>query len=249
MSRLLTSLLLVEERLLECEYFIRQLSRTRGDLFRFNLNAFLSSSRAVTFLIQKELSKVADFQRWWATQPAAMKSDLAMRYFLELRNFSQKEGRVSLVGYSVGSSAKKWRYRFAGNRDHVPESLVHRDVVDCCCEHLGKLAQLTLDCAEHFPFHTCPRRALTEAGILALDLDISAVEAMLSLPVGWSDLPNLTSAERLDLLREHVDGVDFVKIVRLSQIAKKRRSPIVRDDLGERFSRALINRIEARVPR
>jgi hypothetical protein len=50
----LSSLLLVEERLLEAEYFSRRLRRLSGEPFGYELNAFLSAARSVTFLMQKE---------------------------------------------------------------------------------------------------------------------------------------------------------------------------------------------------
>jgi hypothetical protein len=95
----LRSLLLVEERLLEAEYFTKRLRLLRNpSFFAYNLNAFLSAARSVTFLLQKEMSGVPDFADWWEQQQTALKRDECARFFHELRNFSQKQGRVYVVG-------------------------------------------------------------------------------------------------------------------------------------------------------
>jgi len=159
----LTSLLLVEERLLEAKYFARRLAKQNGrDRFGYELNAFLAAARSVTFLLQKEMTRVPGFADWWDGQRQLLSNDPSATFFLKLRNFSQKEGRVSLVGGSLGQG--RWTYRFAGNSDRVPESLLNRDVADCCHEHVGKLARVILACSEAFPYQSCPRMALTPAG-------------------------------------------------------------------------------------
>jgi hypothetical protein len=88
----------VEEKLPEAEYFARRLPRSRGHAHSFGLNAFLSAARSVTFLIQKERSKAPTFADWWDARRAGMRNDQAMRFFLDLRNYSQKEGRVAILG-------------------------------------------------------------------------------------------------------------------------------------------------------
>ncbi len=94
----LTSLLRVEERLLEAEHFAKRTARERGEAVGYNLNAFLSAARSVTFLLQKEFSKIDGFAEWWTNDRVVLDDDPAARFFLELRNYSQKEGRISLVG-------------------------------------------------------------------------------------------------------------------------------------------------------
>jgi hypothetical protein len=78
----LRSLLLVEERLLEAEHFLKRL-RLQSELsrFGFELNAFLSACRSVTYLLQKEMSGTSGFEGWWAQQQEQLKSDSAARFF------------------------------------------------------------------------------------------------------------------------------------------------------------------------
>lgn len=218
--RMLTSLLLVEERLLEADYFVRLMRRQGpGNQFGYCLNAFVSAARSVSFLIQKEMVRVPGFDVWWGEQQRVLGSDQAARFFLKMRNFSQKEGRISLVGSGSGRSGKmvRWTYQFAGTSEKVPAQLLKRDVADCCVEHVGKLARVVLACAERFPYHSCPRRAMTPEGILALGLKIEELGAELGFRPEWiqtgSDFP---LADRLRLLSRNVDGLDFDILTRLS---------------------------------
>ena len=95
----LRSLLLVEERLLEAEYFLKRLRRLSDiNHFHFEMNAFLSSCRSTTWLLQKEMSGIPGFENWWKQQQESLRNDKAAGFFKNLRNFSQKEGRVAVRG-------------------------------------------------------------------------------------------------------------------------------------------------------
>src|ERR1700733_14353832 len=105
------------------------MTRARGESFGYNLNAFLSAARSVTFLLQKEYSKIDGFAEWWALERTTLAADPAARFFLELRNYSQKEGRISLVGTGAArvGGRSSWSYRFAGTIKAVPPVLLNRD--------------------------------------------------------------------------------------------------------------------------
>lgn len=241
----LNSLLRVEERLLEADYFVRLMRRqARSEQFGYCLNAFLSSARSVTFLLQKEMSRVPEFDTWWGEQQQLLGQDQAARFFLKLRNFSQKEGRVSLVGSRMG---RRWSYRFAGNVEAVPPELLQRDVVECCIEHVAKLASLVLVCTKRFPFHTCPRQAITQEGMEALRLSPSDLWHILGFDVEWiKAAAGIPYEEQLRLLREHVDGLDIEVLKRFSR-RRGKKPPVtgdVNNQLGESLMASLVAQME-----
>ena len=243
----LTSLLRVEERLLEAEYFIQRINRARDPSVGYNLNAFLSAGRSVTLLLQKEFSKVDGFAEWWGGEQAALGADPAARFFLELRNYSQKEGRVSLVGVAQhnqrSTSPLRWSYRFAGTSKAVPDALKNRDVSDCCREHLAKLAKVVLRFGDRFPFHSCPSRALTPDGVKSLDINIDEAFEILGFPSGWTRFsPDHSSEYLLEVLRRHVDAVDFRALQRLSKF--KPRHTAVGNEFGERLATSMVSTLE-----
>ena len=246
----LNSLLLVEERLFEAEYFAGRLRWLCDDDFRYEFNAFLSAARNVTFLLQKEMKEVIGFDQWWEDRRKEMKEDSAMKFFLDLRNFSQKEGRISMVGTMSrdGSGRSFWSYRFGGNKSPVPKQLLQRDVVECCREHLSKLATIVLACVDVFPFHSCPRRAVTPEGLKTLGLQLSDIEEMLGLSSGCTDVTGIPQEEFFRILQGHFDGVDFEGIRRVAEYTPEQDATISTpsDQLNDKLARALVNEIETR---
>jgi hypothetical protein len=239
----LTSLLRVEERLMEAEYFGRRMfDLPDSTVLGYELNAFLSAARSVTFLLQKEFAAVDGFEAWWIADRAKLGADAAARFFLELRNFSQKQGRVSIVGTS--DQDRKWRYMFAGTAEPVPAVLLNRDVADCCLEHLAKLAGAVLRAAEAFQYHSCPALALTPAGIAALGLELNDIEAALGIPPAVSAARPAGSLEDLTrLYRRFVDAVDFDEIHRIADY--KPTPPMQRGDgFGVSLGLSMVARIE-----
>lgn len=245
----LTSLILVEERLREAFYFARELGKQRNaEIISYHLNAFLSASRSVTFILQKEMSRVGGFESWWSEQQQDLSHDKAARFFLKLRNFSQKEGRVSLVGTRVPKlGGSRWIFRFGGNSDKVPPELVHRNVDDCCIEHVAKLATLILKCCERFPYHVSARRALTPDGIQELGLSMHDICEAAGLPKYWGDASSeLPQKEVLRIIRESVDDLDFKFLRRLANGRPKiRNADALQGALGEDLLRKMVTHLEA----
>ena len=58
----------------------------------YELNAFLSAARSVTFLLQKEFAAVAGFEARWIEEQRKLRNDEAGRFFLEFRNFLTETG-------------------------------------------------------------------------------------------------------------------------------------------------------------
>ena len=144
-----------------------------------------------------------------------MKSDRAMRFFLVLRNISQKQGPVSFVGGTLPEGG--WTYRFVGGPDTVPDELAGRDIGVCCGAHLVKLGNLLLECVQAFPFHSCPARAMTEDGLAALGYELTDVEAAVGLPSGYvSEVVTIPVPEMLRLLRRDVEPLDVGSIERIA---------------------------------
>ena len=183
--------------------------------FQFELNAFLSASRGVTFILQKAMSTVPGFASWYDRQQAKMKADPSMAFFVSLRNVSQKEGPIAIVAASGPHGG--WTYRFVGSETPVPEDLTSRDVRVCCAAHLAKLAGLLLECDRVFPFHCCPARAFSDEGKAALGYSWRDVEMAIGLPPGYTVAGNLPTAEKLRILRREIEPLDTTSIKRISK--------------------------------
>lgn len=198
---------------MESEYFLAHLTQAEGLQFQFEINAFLSASRSVTFYLQSAMSEVRGFKEWYEQQQLRMKKDAAMRFFLELRNVSQKQGPVSYVGGGMLDGG--WSYRFVSQKIQVPSELSRRDICECCAEHLEKLSNLVLDCYKAFPFDSCIGQALTEEGMATLGYTISDIEICLGLPAGYLEI-DFPLAEKLRALSREIDPLETEELKRLA---------------------------------
>ena len=205
------------EKLQEAEYFLGALVLTNGLEFQFNLNAFLSACRSVTFALQKSMSGVRGFEVWYQARRAEMKADPALGFFLELRNICQHEGPVSYVGGSM-LGTDQWSYRFAGNREAVPAALTGTDVGAACADHLAKLAVLLQGFAEVFPFASCPASAICLAGMESLGFTLADVGQAIGLPAAYMEAgPEIPVSEKLRIIAKEFEPLDVDTLARLAQ--------------------------------
>lgn len=88
-----------ERRLADLAHLLGSCSSTyfEPDLFRLNINQFLTTARTVTFLIQKDKASIPDFSHWYSE--AVLKpwsDDPLMTWAKDSRNQIEKEGDLEL---------------------------------------------------------------------------------------------------------------------------------------------------------
>ena len=183
--------------------------------FQFKLNAFLSASRSVTFVLQKVLSDVPWLCRLVSTTAGTDESGCDNALFPRAsepfpRSKARSPSWAAPFRAAVGptaSSVGRMRYR---------RNLLVGDIGACCAAHLAKLGSLLADCAHTFPFHACPGRAFTEEGMAALNYQWQDVEAAIELPPGYTDVGDFPAAEKLRILSREVEPLDWVSIERIA---------------------------------
>jgi hypothetical protein len=81
----------------ELEYFYKALEEkeAKPSEFTYNLNAFLSRGRSITWIIEKQYSKHPDFSSWYTLRQKEMRNDKLMKFFVEARNISVKEHSIN----------------------------------------------------------------------------------------------------------------------------------------------------------
>lgn len=215
MAHVFTTLRHPVERLLEAEYFLVRLPDSYGLEFQALLNALLSASRSVTFLMQSSMARVPGFEQWYLARQQEMSADQAMRFFLLLRNVSQKQGPVSYIG--GGKLRGGTTYRFVDGQVAVPEEIKGRDIAECGGDQLAKLARMLLAYYEAFPFHACPSRAFTEEGMAALGYTMEDAELSLGFPKGYVAVVDIPTKEKLRLLSREIEPLDVASLQRISQ--------------------------------
>ena len=74
-------------KLEEAEYYFEELKRNieNDRIFGFNLSAFVTSARSVTFIMQKEFHHIIGFEDWYTNKQRLIQSDNDFKFFNELR--------------------------------------------------------------------------------------------------------------------------------------------------------------------
>jgi len=87
------------DRLKAAEYFLQCMvdKRAERDAFRYNLEAFITALRSVTWIMQSEFHDVPGFLEWYDEQKAIMKADNELKPLHAKRNTIQKDRPISPV--------------------------------------------------------------------------------------------------------------------------------------------------------
>jgi len=87
------------EKFNEAKYFYEQMKskfkERKTEEFKHCINAFLSSTRSVTFVLQKEFKKYKGFDEWYELQIEKKFKDEKIKKFVTLRNISLKEEPIN----------------------------------------------------------------------------------------------------------------------------------------------------------
>ncbi|MCX5824091.1 MAG: SEC-C domain-containing protein [Deltaproteobacteria bacterium] len=67
------------------------------DSFRVNLNACIQTLRNVTFVLQKEKSRIPNFDGWYAGWQSTLREDNILRWLVDARNVIVKEGDLETL--------------------------------------------------------------------------------------------------------------------------------------------------------
>ena len=156
-------------KLREAENFLVQMERLfkEDDNFYWNLSAFLSAARSITYYMQKQYKHKDGFEEWYKRQQSQMKADPELKYLNEARveavhTETVPTGATREVSVTVdtivveeGTEPRK----LSGQAESVPvaqnESRTIRrffpkfkngDVMSFCRRQLSKLSQLVDDC-------------------------------------------------------------------------------------------------------
>lgn len=81
----------------EAEYFLEMMKENIEDRqkFRYNLSAFVSAARTITFVLQKEFSKNPKFNKWYPKKQMQMSRDKLFEFFNDKRNnIIHEEGTI-----------------------------------------------------------------------------------------------------------------------------------------------------------
>lgn len=210
---------IVEEKVVESEFFLDKLHYSGADLHtldfqaaRFYLSAFLSALRSVTFCLQASLSDVPDFTAWYDHVQQQLRDSELAQFFLDARNLSQKVGYYPLAGGSVQKShdqSYEVNLYFDNQSQDMPRHVPNLTVLDACEAQFRQILLILVDCYRKFGTIIDPEQYYTPENMAARELTIEDFEEELGLPRGWTQADGITVADRVALIRRSVPGVEI----------------------------------------
>lgn len=164
------------DKLNEAGFFLCKMSGAADDrdAFRFNLSAFLSAARSVTWVMQKQYAHSQSFSEWLTKKQAEMSANGLMQYFVEQRNqvtkqraitssfpvniyFDQEENKALSI-YFIDGTGKTAQPL---NIDRVPmnapgclyyfKDFPEKDAVSLCQDYLNEVERIVSDWESRFP--------------------------------------------------------------------------------------------------
>lgn len=138
----------------EAHYFLEAMATAGMDqqVMEFNLNAYASAARSVTFTLQAAMHDIEQFDEWYAPIRARLRVDPIARLFLELRNESQKEGASWIPGgIAIRDESGELQPHYCFTRIRKDGELVFAcDVLGLARAHLARLVDLVAEVETHF---------------------------------------------------------------------------------------------------
>ncbi|HEY5085906.1 MAG TPA: hypothetical protein VII66_00980 [Gemmatimonadaceae bacterium] len=216
---------LIDFKVFEADFFLEKLRAVETDFLaaRFYFSAYVSAARSITFALQAVLRDVPGFDEWYMGEQAKLRANRIARFFVEVRNESQKLGLTPL---NRGTS--QWRpdgkqevkYYFAGGFEGDGALVPEVDVVEACSANMTLLVQLIYDAYDQFNILS-PVSFFSVDNLIDTNLSIEEVEEALGFPRGWTAGGDLPVAERLDLLRQAVPDTAIDRVF-LRYLGKER---------------------------
>jgi hypothetical protein len=99
------------DKLNEAQYFLNRMEETQKsanagtpsarDAFKYDLNAFITAARSVTYVMQKDFKRVPGFEDWYEVKQDEMRNDEVMLFFHKQRNITIHQGSIEPIGHTM----------------------------------------------------------------------------------------------------------------------------------------------------
>ena len=159
----------------EAQYFLSKMKQffEDDDTFAYNLSAFLSAARSITFFMQRQYRRRDGFAEWYCPYQIKMSADLELDYLNKVRvedvhrepvlTGATREVTVSADAILVKEGTPVAEHEQAKETEHKPPTqsspkTVRRffpkfgqvDVIEFCENQLTKLTRIVEECENRF---------------------------------------------------------------------------------------------------
>lgn len=212
---------IVEFKVAETNFFLDKIEEATYGFHLFEarnyISAFSSSARSITFTIQASISDLPSFKNWYESQQEFMRQNKLGKYFLEVRNLSQKVGYYPISDgkiYRDENNNQRVEYYFDNFTKELSEYVPKEDVVTACKKYFIMLLTVVFNCYQTFGTIIDPEHYFSFENIKKTGKTIEDFEEELGYPRGWTSIEGLTEDERLKVIRNEIqyDGIDHILI-------------------------------------
>ena len=157
----------------EASYFLSNMKQTFKDdeYFSYNLSAFLSAARSITFYMQKQYKHKNSFSEWYCQKQIIMSADSELQYLNKARvedvhKTPVKTGATRIINFTIDAILVERNVKVGGQEEKVEHksdkkdnvetirrffiNYEHEDVVSFSERQLKKLDQLVEECENYF---------------------------------------------------------------------------------------------------
>lgn len=214
----------VEEKLLESEFFLRHFQESRPATVesRYYFSAFVSAARSVTFALQFSLNGIEGFEEWFVQAQQILKADALAPHFVQIRNGIEKKGvnplnvvpqthlREYMFSQLVNRSSSHTMV-LASARSETASGLINsRAATD---SYFRLLASLVFGAYDKFKTIVDPRWYYTQESFEAQGRTLADAVVELGFPPSWAAVaPNGQDAWRV--IRAQQPACALIKLFR-----------------------------------
>lgn len=200
---------LVTQKVAEADFFIEKMKNCGllDSNFKHYLSAFSSAARSITFCLQYSMEDYPGFAEWYPTQQEILKDDRLAKFFVKIRNESQKRGVIWIEESGVGDKNGWTIFRkFTNGPNSDIKEIPPGEIINLCVEYFCSILIVLEKFYRDFDVYVDPRVLFTQRGLHALGWSIEDLEEYLGFPRGWTNIPldgNDKDEQRLNALRRY----------------------------------------------
>ncbi|MDD3030511.1 MAG: hypothetical protein PHS57_09630 [Alphaproteobacteria bacterium] len=185
---------LVEQKILEADFFLKAFSNTKRLDYSANyyFSAFVSAARSVTFALQANMNDVEGFLEWYEQARAKLRTDPLAPFFVEVRNDLVHTGKTSLNALPINrlreilfSPDTKNHFMIFPNLNENEDGMVV-NAVSASCAYFTSLVSLIYECYETFKSIVDPQWYFTKKNFQSHGKSFDDAIQELGFPPGWA---------------------------------------------------------------
>jgi hypothetical protein len=206
---------IVARKVGEADYFLGKLKEVHGyyDEFSYILSAFASAARSITFALQAVMTRYPGFDSWYVSHQEKLKANGLAKYFVNLRNYTQKVGETPISHTGTIRDGKINHVSYFVDIDDL-KGAPSGEVTKLAEEYFVEVLKVVEKCYRDFWVYADPRAIFTEEGLALLGWVIEDIEEAVGLPRGYTDIPyhgEDKSFQRLRLLAREFQGDEMME--------------------------------------